>query len=92
MKNINMENIFNVFSDYLDKPQNIDINYTMNLVMKINDVFSTNLTFQTIYNDNSYSGFQIREVFGLGVNVKFIINSCFIKKAYFNIEIGFFNI
>lgn len=69
MKNINMENIFNVFSDYLDKPQNIDINYTMNLVMKINDVFSTNLTFQTIYNDNSYSGFQIREVFGLGVNV-----------------------
>jgi len=42
----------------------------MNVVMKINDVFSTNLTFQTIYNDNSYSGFQIREVFGLGVNVK----------------------
>ncbi len=70
MKNINIENIFNVFSDYLDKPQNVDINYTMNVVMKINDVFSTNLTFQTIYNDNSYSGFQIREVFGLGVNVK----------------------
>ncbi|MBT7243548.1 MAG: DUF3078 domain-containing protein, partial [Flavobacteriaceae bacterium] len=70
MKNINIENIFIVFSDYLDKPQNVDINYTMNVVMKINDVFSTNLTFQTIYNDNSYSGFQIREVFGLGVNVK----------------------
>ena len=70
MKNINMENIFTVFSDYIDKPQNVDINYTMNLVMKINDVFSTNLTFQTIYDDDAYSGFQIREVFGLGVNVK----------------------
>jgi hypothetical protein len=70
MKNINMENIFTVFSDYLDKPQNVDINYTMNLVMKINDVFSTNLTFQTIYDEDAYSGFQIREVFGLGVNVK----------------------
>jgi hypothetical protein len=69
MKNINMENIFTVFSNYIDKPQNIDINYTMNLVMKINDVFSTNLTFQTIYDDDSYSGFQIREIFGLGVNV-----------------------
>ena len=71
MKNINMENIFTIYSNYLDKPQNIDIDYTMNIVMKINDVFSTNLTFQTIYDDNAYSGFQIREVFGLGVNVNF---------------------
>lgn len=71
MKNVNMENILTVFSNYLDKPQNVDIDYTMNIVMKINDVFSTNLTFQTIYDDNAYSGFQIREVFGLGVNVNF---------------------
>ena len=69
MKNINVENILNLFSNYLEKPQNVDIDYTMNIVMKINDVFSTNLTFQTIYDDNAYSGFQIREVFGLGVNV-----------------------
>ena len=71
MKNINMENILNLYSNYLDNPQNVDIDYTMNLVMKINDVFSTNLTFQTIYDDNAYSGFQIREVFGLGVNMNF---------------------
>ncbi len=71
MKNVNIENIFSIYSNYLDKPQNIDIDYTMNIVMKINDVFSTNLTFQTIYDDNAYSGFQIREVFGLGVNVNF---------------------
>jgi len=69
MKNINVENILNLYSNYIDKPQNVDIDYTMNLVMKINDVFSTNLTFQTIYDDNAFQGFQIREVFGLGVNV-----------------------
>ncbi len=69
MDNISMENILNLFSNYLDKPQNIDIDYTLNLVMKINDVFSTNLTFQTIYDDNAFKGFQIREIFGLGVNV-----------------------
>jgi len=69
MKNISVENILNLFSNYLDKPQNVDLDYTMNLVMKINDVFSTNLTFQTIYDDNAFQGFQIREVFGLGVNV-----------------------
>ena len=71
MKNINMENILSLYSDYLDKPQNVDVDYTMNIVMKINNVFSTNLTFQTIYDDNAYSGFQIREVFGLGLNANF---------------------
>ena len=69
MNNISMENILNLFSNYIDKPQNIDLDYTLNLVMKINDVFTTNLTFQTIYDDNAFNGFQIREVFGLGVNV-----------------------
>jgi len=69
MKNISVENIFSVYSNYLDKPQNIDIDYTMNLVLKINDVFSTNLTVQTIYDDNAYKGFQVREVFGLGLNL-----------------------
>lgn len=69
MNNISMENILNLFSNYINKPQNIDLDYTLNLVMKINDVFTTNLTFQTIYDDNAFNGFQIREVFGLGVNV-----------------------
>jgi len=69
MKNVSMENIASIYSNYLDKPQNVDLDYTMNLVMKINDVLSTNLTFQTIYDDNAYKGFQVREVFGLGVNL-----------------------
>jgi len=69
MNNISMENILNLFSNYINIPQNIDLDYTLNLVMKINDVFTTNLTFQTIYDDNAFNGFQIREVFGLGVNV-----------------------
>lgn len=71
MKNVAMENIISLYSNYIEKPQNINVDYTMNLVMKINDYLSTNLTFQTIYDDNAYSGFQIREVFGLGVNVGF---------------------
>lgn len=71
MKNVSMENILNLYSNYLDKPQNIDIDYTLNLVMKINDYISTNLAFQTIYDDNAYKGFQIREVFGAGFNYVF---------------------
>ena len=71
MKNVNLENILNVYSNYIDKPGNVDIDYTLNLVMKINDVLSTNFTFQTIYDENAYAGFQFREVFGLGLNYTF---------------------
>lgn len=68
MENITMENLLNLYSNYLEDPQNVDIDYTMNLVMKINKYLSTNVIFQAIYDDNAVKGFQIREVFGLGLN------------------------
>ena len=71
MKNINMENILTIFSDYIEKPQNVDFDYTMHLVMKINDVFSTNLTVQTVYDDNAYSALQVRQTFGVGISYNF---------------------
>ena len=71
MKNITMENIFALYSNYLENPENIDLDYTMNVVMKVNDHISTNLIFQTLYDDNSFKGFQIREVFGFGFNYSF---------------------
>ncbi len=71
MANVSMENILNLYSNYLEDPQNVDIDYTMNLVMKVNKYLSANLSFQTIYDDNAFRGFQTREVFGVGVNVGF---------------------
>jgi len=71
MENVTMENIIGLYANYLEDPQNIDIDYTMNIAMKINKYLSTNLIFQTIYDDNAYKGFQIREVFGVGVNYSF---------------------
>lgn len=71
MENVSVENIANLYSNYLDKPGNVDINYQMNLVMKINKYISTNLSFQAIYDDNAIGAFQIKEVFGLGFNYGF---------------------
>ncbi|WP_136667229.1 DUF3078 domain-containing protein [Flavobacterium sp. H122] len=71
MENITWENILNLYSNYLDKPQNVDIDYQANLVMKVNKYISTNLAFQAIYDDNAVGAFQIREVFGLGFNYGF---------------------
>jgi hypothetical protein len=71
MKNVSIENILNLYSNYLEDPQNIDIDYTMNLVMNINKHISTTLAYQTIYDDNAFQGLQTRQVFGLGINYNF---------------------
>ena len=71
MENISMENILNLYSNYLEDPQNIDLDYTINIVMSINKYFSTNLALQAIYDDNAFEGLQTRQVFGLGINYNF---------------------
>lgn len=71
MENVSMENILNLYSDYLENPQNVDIDYQLNIIMKINKYLSTNLAFQTIYDDNAFAGFQVRQVLGVGVNIGF---------------------
>jgi hypothetical protein len=69
--NVNIENRLNLYSNYLDNPQNVDIDYQMNVVMKINKYLSANIAVQTIYDDNSIKAFQVKEVFGLGINCLF---------------------
>jgi hypothetical protein len=71
MTNVSVENILNLYSNYLEDPQNVDLDYAMNIAMKINKVMSTNLSFQTIYDDNAFRGFQVRQVIGIGVNYNF---------------------
>jgi len=71
MENMTMENVLAFFSNYLDNPQNIDINYLLDIDMRINKYFSTDFVFQLIYDDNAFKGFQVREVFGLGINYNF---------------------
>jgi hypothetical protein len=71
MENVTVENILNLYSNYSEKPENIDVDYTINIAMKVNKYLSTNFAFQTIYDDNAFSGFQTRQVIGLGVNYGF---------------------
>lgn len=71
MANVSIENRLNLYSNYLDTPQNVDVDYQMNVVMKINKYLSANVALQAIYDDNSIQAVQMREVFGLGVNYGF---------------------
>lgn len=71
LENVTVENILNLYSNYLEKPQNVDIDYQMNVVMKINKYMSANIAFQAIYDDNAVKAVQVRQVFGLGFNYGF---------------------
>ena len=71
MENVSVENILNLYSNYLEEAQNVDMDYQLNVVMKINKYLSTNFAFQTIYDDNAFRGFQTRQVIGVGANVTF---------------------
>jgi len=71
MENVSVENILNLYTNYLEDPQNVDVDYQLNVVMKINKVLSTNFAFQTIYDDNAFRGFQTKQIIGLGLNYGF---------------------
>ncbi|WP_313267041.1 DUF3078 domain-containing protein [Sphingobacterium sp.] len=85
MENISFENILKLYSNYLDKPQNVDIDYTANLFMKVNKFITVNAGVQMIYDDNTAipiikdnvevgkrnSALQIRQIVGAGVTYKF---------------------
>jgi hypothetical protein len=71
MPNVSAENILNMYSNYLEETKNVDIDYSLNIVMRINRYLSTNLSFQAIYDDNAFRGLQTRQVFGVGVNYGF---------------------
>lgn len=70
----------NLFSNFLDKPQNVDVDWTIRFDLKINKWLSANANFHMIYDDNikipqpdgsAYPCLQIQEVAGVGLLVKF---------------------
>jgi hypothetical protein len=86
MKNVSLNSKVDFFSNYLNHPGNIDINWYLLINMKINDFLSANLITNMIYDDDikiaidkNNDGIieargprvQFKEMFGLGLNLKF---------------------
>jgi hypothetical protein len=86
IENVNLETKLDLFSNYLNNPQNIDVNWQVLIAMKINKYLSANLTTHLIYDDDIKIGVdtnndgtpdvfgprtQFKEVFGVGFSYKF---------------------
>ncbi|MGI8598567.1 MAG: DUF3078 domain-containing protein [Chitinophagaceae bacterium] len=82
----NLMTSLDLFSNYFDKPQNIDINWQLLLGLKVSRYISANLSLQLLYDDNTKltfyeddgitvkrvgPGVQFREIFGIGFAYNF---------------------
>lgn len=52
MKNINYTSTLDLFANYLEDPQNVDVNWDNVLGFKVNDYISGSLALTLIYDDN----------------------------------------
>jgi hypothetical protein len=80
MKNVNAQAKLDLFSNYLRKPGNIDVNAELLIVMKINEFLAATISASFIYDDDTKllqhdktmgPGLQVKEVFGVGLSYKF---------------------
>ncbi len=85
-KNINLQTSVDLFSNYLDKPENIDVNWQLLLSVKLGKLLTASLSTQLLYDDNTTltfyksdgvtidhigPGTQFKEVLGVGLAYKF---------------------
>ena len=78
-KNIDFRSKLDLFSNYLNKPQNIDVNWENTLNLKVNEYVTVQLVAHLIYDDDivftDANGrgprTQFRESMGIGLNYTF---------------------
>lgn len=84
MKNVKIATKLDLFSNYTDNPQNVDVNWELIITMQVNKYLNVNLGFQAIYDDDvlvpkgitdgvpTYGkGLQFKETFGVGLAYSF---------------------
>jgi len=86
LENVNLMTKLELFSNYLEDPQNVDVNWEVLIAMKVNKYITATLSTQLIYDDNTIltidnnedgiideSGprTQFKEVLGVGLSYKF---------------------
>lgn len=81
VKNVDFQTKLDLFSNYFNNPQNIDVDWKILINMKVNEYLSANLVSHLIYDDDvkildsetgkSAPRVQFMEMFGAGLSFKF---------------------
>ena len=77
VKNVGLLSELGLFSNYLDQPQNVDVDLKIGLNMKINDYLSAQIDTRILYDadvigpEDDKAKIQFKELLGIGLNLKF---------------------
>jgi len=71
LKNVVVKSRIQLFSNYLNKPGNIDVDWETKINMSINKYLTTNFLIHILYDDDNIKRTQIKELFGIGLTYKF---------------------
>ncbi len=79
MENVNLYSRLILFSNYLENPQNVDVNWEVQINLKINKWLSANISTNLVYDDNINitkddgsvgPALQFKEALGVGIQIK----------------------
>ncbi len=80
LKNVSLKTKLDLFTNYLNNPQNVDINWETLIAMKVNKYISVSLNTILVYDDDvkilkdngkKSAGLQIKEILGVGFSYNF---------------------
>lgn len=84
VKNVTYKTKLDLFSNYLQNPENVDVNWTNNVVMKVNDFLNVTVSTELVYDDDVFvpktrddgsiyqgKGTQFRQGLTIGIGYKF---------------------
>jgi len=86
IENVTLSSQLDLFSNYLEDPQNVDVNFNLMLVMKVNKYITANFSTQFIYDDNTpitvYEGSGAsKKIVGVGPRLQ--------SKQVFGVGLGY---
>lgn len=70
-KNVSFDNRIGIYSNYLKKPENLDLAYKGILDMAINSFMSAQASVNLFYNENQIKKVQVKQTLGVGVVYNF---------------------
>lgn len=71
LENVTMHNIIAMYSNYLQRAQNVDLDYQMRFSIPLNKYLGMDILLHTLIDDNASSKVQFKEIFGLSFRYTF---------------------
>ena len=70
-EDVTMQHVFALYANYLERAQNVDIDYQVQFSVPANKYLSMDILLHTLIDDNASSKVQFKEIFGLSIKYTF---------------------